>query len=51
MGDKKSSFAMSTTMRFHLLLALSRFHTAFVKGMPLAHIMDACLNVSTLVRQ
>jgi len=28
------SFAMSTLLRFHLLLALSRFHTAFIKGMP-----------------
>ena len=25
---------MSTLVRFHLPLALSRFHTAFVKGMP-----------------
>ena len=25
---------MSTLVRFHLPLALSRFHTGFVKGMP-----------------
>ena len=25
---------MSTFVRFHLPLALSRFHTAFAKGMP-----------------
>ena len=28
------TFAMSTLVRFHLPLALSSFHTAFVKGMP-----------------
>jgi hypothetical protein len=28
------TFAISTLMRFHLPLGLSRFHTAFVKGMP-----------------
>jgi hypothetical protein len=27
-------FAMSTLVRFQIPLALSRFHTAFVKGMP-----------------
>jgi hypothetical protein len=27
-------FAMSTLVRFHLPLSLSRFHTVFVKGIP-----------------
>jgi hypothetical protein len=31
---KRKSTAMSTLMRFHFPLELSRFHTAFVKGMP-----------------
>jgi hypothetical protein len=29
-----NSIAISTLVRFHLPLALSRFHTASVKGMP-----------------
>jgi hypothetical protein len=29
-----STIAMSTLVRFHLPLVLSRFHTAFVRGIP-----------------
>ena len=32
--EQRISIAMSTLVRFHLPLALSCFHTAFVKGMP-----------------
>jgi len=49
------SFAMSTLVHFHLPLALSHFHTAFIKGMPfgacLGHMPQPVLTCTSVVVQ